>query len=144
MNGLQVFRHTEFGELEVLAVDGKQCFPATACARKLGYSDPHKAIDAHCRYPAKHRVPHPQNPGKTIAMNFIPEGDLYRLIVHSRLPAAERFEKWVFDEVLPTIRQHGAYPRDIFSLCFRNRTYHQSNTLPLVRWCQYQYYFVLL
>lgn len=40
---------------------------------------------------------------------FIPEGDLYRLIVHSKLPAAERFEKWVFDEVLPSIRRTGSY-----------------------------------
>ena len=42
-------------------------------------------------------------------MTFIPEGDVYRLIVHSKLPSAERFERWVFDEVLPTIRKHGAY-----------------------------------
>ena len=42
-------------------------------------------------------------------MTFIPEGDLYRLIVHSKLPSAEQFERWVFDEVLPTIRKHGAY-----------------------------------
>ena len=32
-------------------------------------------------------------------MLFIPEGDLYRLIVHSKLPSAERFERWVFDEM---------------------------------------------
>lgn len=42
-------------------------------------------------------------------MTFLPEGDVYRLIVHSRLPGAERFEKWVFDEVLPTIRRTGGY-----------------------------------
>jgi phage antirepressor YoqD-like protein len=40
---------------------------------------------------------------------YIPEGDLYRLIIRSKLPAADRFEKWVFDEVLPTIRKYGAY-----------------------------------
>ena len=50
-----------------------------------------------------------KNSGKTIQMTFIPEGDVYRLIVHSKLPSAERFERWVFDEVLPSIRQHGAY-----------------------------------
>ena len=38
-----------------------------------------------------------------------PKVDVYRLIVHSKLPSAERFERWVFDEVLPSIRQHGAY-----------------------------------
>ena len=42
-------------------------------------------------------------------MKFISEGDVYRLIVHSRLPGAERFEKWVFDEVLPMIRKTGGY-----------------------------------
>lgn len=42
-------------------------------------------------------------------MSFIPEGDVYRLIAHSKLPKAQEFESWVFDEVLPTIRKHGAY-----------------------------------
>ena len=42
-------------------------------------------------------------------MLFIAEGDVYRLITHSKLPTAEKFERWVFDEVLPTIRKHGAY-----------------------------------
>lgn len=45
-------------------------------------------------------------------MSFIPEGDVYRLIVSSKLPSAERFERWVFDEVLPTIRRHGLYAID--------------------------------
>lgn len=47
--------------------------------------------------------------GGTQTMRFIPEGDLYRLITHSKLPGAERFEKWVFDEVLPSIRKTGGY-----------------------------------
>lgn len=42
-------------------------------------------------------------------MSFISEGDLYRLITHSKLPSAEKFESWVFDEVLPSIRKHGGY-----------------------------------
>ena len=41
--------------------------------------------------------------------NLTPEGDLYRLIIRSKLPAAVRFEAFVFDEVLPSIRKHGAY-----------------------------------
>ena len=44
--------------------------------------------------------------------SFITEGDVYRLIVHSKLPSAERFEHWVFDEVLPSIRKHGVYMSD--------------------------------
>lgn len=47
--------------------------------------------------------------GGTQAMKFITEGDLYRLITHSRRPDAEKFERWVFDDVLPSIRKHGSY-----------------------------------
>ena len=42
-------------------------------------------------------------------MAFVPEGDVYRLIVHSKLPSAERFEKWVMEDVLPAIRKTGGY-----------------------------------
>lgn len=45
-------------------------------------------------------------------MLFIPEGDLYRLIVNSKLPSAEKFEQWVFDEVLPSVRKHGLYAKE--------------------------------
>lgn len=55
-------------------------------AKALGYDQPHKAVDRHCRYGTKHTVPHPQAPDKQIEMSFIPEGDVYRLITHSKLP----------------------------------------------------------
>lgn len=42
-------------------------------------------------------------------MKMISEGDVYRLISHSRLPSAEKFESWIFDDVLPTIRRTGGY-----------------------------------
>lgn len=113
MNNLQTFSNSEFGALEVLEIDGKPYFPATACAKTLGYANPKDAIKRHCRWGVKHDLPHPQNPVKTIEMNFIPEGDLYRLIVHSKLPSAERFERWVFDEVLPAIRKQGMYAPDL-------------------------------
>lgn len=45
-------------------------------------------------------------------MNFISEGDIYRLAAKSELPGAEKFESWVFDEVLPAIHKHGAYAVD--------------------------------
>lgn len=109
MNEMQVFQNSEFGELGVLDVNGKPYFPAKAAAKILGYKDTTNAIKQHCKGVVKHHLPHPQNPSKEIEMNFIPEGDLYRLITHSKLPAAERFEKWVFDEVLPSIRQTGGY-----------------------------------
>ena len=116
MEEIRVFENSEFGELEVLSEEGKMFFPATACAKKLGYGNPKQAIIDHCRWIVKRDLPHPQNRSKTITMNFIPEGDLYRLIVHSKLPRAERFEKWVFDEVLPTIRRTGGYAPDMTGL----------------------------
>lgn len=106
MNDLQVFQNSEFGELRVLEQDGKPYFPATACARKLGYVNPQKAIRDHCKGVNEMVTP---TKGGMQTTRFIPEGDLYRLIVHSKLPAAERFEKWVFDEVLPSIRRTGSY-----------------------------------
>ncbi|GHU96234.1 hypothetical protein FACS1894208_10550 [Clostridia bacterium] len=101
-----VFKDSEFGELEVLSIDGKEYFPATACAKMLGYKNPKQAIIDHCKGVVK-RDPIPSNSGSS--KNFIPEGDLYRLIIRSKLPSAERFERWVMDEVLPTIRKRGAY-----------------------------------
>lgn len=112
MSNLQSFKNTEFGELRVLVEEGKELFPATECARILGYNNPHKAVDDHCRSLTKREVPHPQSENKTLEVNYIPEGDLFRLIVKSKLPAAEKFERWVFDEVLPTIRKHGVYATD--------------------------------
>lgn len=112
MKDIKVFNNTEFGDLNILIVDGKEYFPATECARILGYKDTISAIKQHCRWVVKHNVPHPQNQEKEIQMNFITEGDLYRLIVRSKLKEAERFERWVFDEVLPSIRKYGMYATD--------------------------------
>lgn len=109
MNRLQVVSNEVFGQLQVMELDGKVYFPATDCAKMLGYSNTKDAIKRHCRWVVKHDLPHPQNAKKVIQKNFITEGDLYRLIVKSQLPAAEQFERWVFDEVLPDIRKHGMY-----------------------------------
>lgn len=110
MSEMQVFQSSEFGELGVLEIDGKAYFPATACAKVLGYTNPKKAIIDHCKGVTKRDLP---TNGGVQKVNLIPEGDLYRLIVHSRLPGAERFERWIFDEVLPTIRKQGYYAPDI-------------------------------
>lgn len=105
-NKLQLFENEEFGRLEVLMIDGKPYFPATDTATILGYTNPRKAINDHCKGVTNRSV---LTNGGTQTKKFIPEGDLYRLIIRSKLPSAERFERWVFDEVLPSIRQHGAY-----------------------------------
>lgn len=117
MSNLRVFNSSEFGQLEIMVIDGKEYFPATEVAKMLCYSNPHKAITNHCRYLTKREVPHPQNEAKTIEKNYIPEGDVYRLIIGASSQSknmevkkkAELFERWVFDEVLPDIRKHGLY-----------------------------------
>jgi len=111
-DNIQIYENIEFGKIGVLMINGKPYFPATECATILGYSKPHNAVDRHCRYSLKRGVPHPQSPDKVLEVNYIPEGDLYRLIIRSKLPAAVRFEAWVCDEVLPSIRTHGAYIND--------------------------------
>ena len=106
MTDLKVFKSTEFGELGVMTVNGKEYFPATQCAKLLGHKNPQEAIRLKCKGVRKILTP---TVGGSQEVNYIPEGDLYRLIVSSKLPAAEKFESWVFDEVLPSIRQTGGY-----------------------------------
>lgn len=108
MNELKVFQNSEFGELGVMMIDGKEYFPATQCAKILGYADPFKAVKQHCDEEGWVNPPVLTNGGSQ-NVKFITEGNLYRLIVRSKLPAAKRFERWVFDEVLPEIRRTGGY-----------------------------------
>ena len=106
MNDIMIFNNEEFGEIRTVEIDGKPYFMATDIAKALGYSKPNNAISAHCRAALKYSTP---ISGKMQEVNFIPEGDVYRLIIRSQLPTAEKFEKWVFDEVLPSIRKTGGY-----------------------------------
>ena len=106
---LETFVNEEFGSVRIMEEDGKYLFCAKDVATALGYKDTINAIKRHCKGVAKR---HPLTNGGPQEMSFIPEGDVYRLITHSKLPAAERFEKWVFDEVLPTIRKYGGYMTD--------------------------------
>lgn len=115
MNELQVFNSEEFGKIRTTEIDGKIYFSASDIAKALGYSNPRDAVLRHCRGVVKRDgVSSTTNQyGKTtkqpVTMSFIPEGDVYRLIVHSKLPSAEKFEHWVFDTVLPSIRKNGGY-----------------------------------
>lgn len=112
-NELQIFKNEEFGELRTIEIDGKVYFVAIDIARSLQYKNTSKAIKDHCRWVTKCYIPHPQNKNKRLEVNVIPEGDIYRLIANSELPSAERFESWVFDEVLPTIRKTGGYVNNV-------------------------------
>lgn len=106
MNELQTFTNPDFGEVRTLEENGEVLFCASDVAKALGYAKPENAISRHCRATLKRGTP---ISGKMQDINFIPEGDVYRLIARSKLPGAEQFERWVFDEVLPSIRKHGAY-----------------------------------
>lgn len=107
MNDIQLFTSNEFGTIRTVEQDGKVLFCGKDVATALGYSNTKDALAKHCkgvanRYPLK-------TDGGTQQFRFITEGDLYRLIASSKLPSAQKFESWVFDEVLPSIRKQGGY-----------------------------------
>ncbi len=130
MNELKVFSSTDFGELGVMLIDGKEWFPATQCAKILGYTNPRKAIIDHCKEEGvtkRDGVSYTTNQyGVTsqqiTEIKYINEGNLYRLIVSSKLPQAEKFERWVFDEVLPSIRHNGGYVGNVEELIAKTAT----------------------
>lgn len=107
MVDMQIFANADFGSIRTIEQDGKVLFCGRDIAEALGYTNPIKALADHCKgVPIRYPL---QTPGGIQEVRFIAEGDVYRLITHSRLPAAEQFERWVFDEVLPTIRRTGSY-----------------------------------
>lgn len=106
MNELQIFNNEEFGSVRTVEIDGKPYFVANDVAKALGYVETAKAIRTHCKGVSEMDIP---TNGGIQTMKIIPEGDIYRLIIRSNLPAAERFETWVFDEVIPSIRKTGGY-----------------------------------
>lgn len=103
---LQIFNNEEFGEVRMTEIDGKPYFVATDVATALGYTNPRKAVNDHCKGVTKRDTP---TSSGVQQMSYINEGDLYRLIMKSKLPSAEKFETWVMDEVLPQIRKTGSY-----------------------------------
>lgn len=106
MSNLMVFNNENFGQVRTLTIENKPYFVGKDVAEILGYNEPHKAIARHCKGGIKHPI---LTEGGQQDMSIIPEGDIYRLIIKSKLPQAEKFESWVFDEVLPQIRKTGQY-----------------------------------
>ena len=106
MNELQIFENEEFGKIRTTEIDGKPYFVASDVATALGYATPRDAISRHCKGVVKRDTP---TSSGTQSMSYIGEGDLYRLIMKSKLPSAEKFENWVMEEVLPSIRKNGGY-----------------------------------
>ena len=106
MSDLNVFAF-DSQAVRVVMVDGQPWFVGKDVAEVLGYTDTVNAIKQHCKGVVKR---HPlSTPGGTQELRIISEPDMLRLSVGSKLPAAERFERWVFEEVLPSIRKTGAY-----------------------------------
>ena len=107
INNLEIFKNEEFGEIRTVEQNGQIFFVANDVAKILGYKNPSDATNKHCRNAIM--AWGSDSLGRRQEFKMIPESDLYRLIISSKLPSAEKFEKWVFEEVLPTIRKHGAY-----------------------------------
>lgn len=106
---LQIFKNDDGGEIRVVEENGKVWFCSKDVAAALGYADTKKAIIQHCKEDGVAIYPLIDNMGREQQAKFISEGNVYRLITHSKLPTAQKFESWVFDEILPTIHKHGAY-----------------------------------
>jgi hypothetical protein len=104
----------QFDNVRTVEIDGEIWFVATDVARVLGYSNPRDAIGRHCkeRGVVKHDIFGAN--GKQV-MTLINEPNLYRLIVKSQLPSAEKFESWIFEEVIPAIRKDGSYAIDRYA-----------------------------
>ena len=110
MSEIQIFKSDAFGRIRTILQDGNILFCGKDVALALGFINTNDALTKHCRCDGVAiRYPIEDSLGRKQEARFITEGDVYRLITHSRLPAAEQFESWVFDEVLPSIRKTGSY-----------------------------------
>ena len=105
-NQMRIFNNEQFGNVRIIEENGKYLFCGSDVAKALGYAKPANAIAAHCKGALKRGT---LTNGGVQELSFISEGDVYRLITHSKLPTAEQFERWVFDEILPAIRKTGGY-----------------------------------
>lgn len=114
MNNLQIFKNDQFGRIRMVRINNKPYAVGNDVAAALGYSSPVHAVKRHCKGCMTHSLP---TSGGIQEMKVIPEGDIYRLIIKAADQSqnaeikerAERFEKWIFDEVLPQIRKTGQY-----------------------------------
>ncbi|HDX6315302.1 TPA: Bro-N domain-containing protein [Campylobacter fetus subsp. venerealis] len=107
MNEVVLFENKDFGNIRVLGDHLKPMFVAKDVAKALGYKDIVNAIKQFCKGVAFY---HPlSTDGGIQKVRVIYEPDLYRLIFGSNLKSAIKFQNWVFEKVLPKIRQQGYY-----------------------------------
>jgi len=106
MNTPQIFNF-EQNEVRTIIENDIPYFVANDVAKTLGYKNPSKATNDHCRKAIE--TWGNDSLGRRQKFKIIPESDVYRLVIKSNLPSAEKFEAWVMEEVLPQIRKHGMY-----------------------------------
>ena len=128
MNELQIFNF-ENKEVRTMIVNDEPFFVANDVAKTLGYANASDATNKHCKKGfmgwGSDSLGRPQQ------FKLIPESDVYRLVFRSKLPEAEKFENWVTEEVLPSIRKTGAYqipadPMDALRLMFQATEHTQE------------------
>lgn len=111
MNNLQIFKNNEFGELRVVEINNEGWIVGKDVTEKLGYQNGSRDINRHVDEEDRQIIK--IHDGYQLRdMIIINESGLYALVLGSELPNARRFRRWVTNEVLPTIRKHGAYLTD--------------------------------
>lgn len=106
---VEVFNFSEKSTpVRVQVINGEPWFVAKDIAEALGYSNPRKAINDHCKEKGV-TFRDSLTEGGMQKLKYINEGNVYRLIINSNMPQSESFESWIFDEVLPSIRKRGYY-----------------------------------
>lgn len=110
-NKIQVFSNKDFGEVRTIEDGKKVWFCAVDVAKMLGYADTAKSVKLHCKPDGWANYPVIDSMGRTQEARFLTEGNVWRLIVHSKLPKAQEVERWIMEEVLPTIRHTGSYSK---------------------------------
>lgn len=105
---LELFKSENFGEIRAVDIDGKPYVVAKDIALALGYNKDgiNTIIGRKCKGVTKRDT---LTKGGIQQISLITEPDIYRLIFGSKLPDAEKFQDWVFEEVLPSIRKNGGY-----------------------------------
>lgn len=97
-------------QVRTVSVNNEPYFVGKDVATILGYTKSRNAIATHVdsedKTTALIQGSGSNYKSKTVIIN---ESGLYSLILGSKLPQAKEFKHWVTNEVLPTIRKHGAY-----------------------------------
>ena len=109
MSDLQLFQNPEFGRVRIVEVNGEAWMVGKDVAEALGYKDTVNAIKAHVDDEDKKGGWRITTPSGEQQMTIINESGLFSLVLSSKLPNARKFRRWVTNEVLPTVRRHGAY-----------------------------------